>query len=176
MSSIFPQCYPSQPGILFSNFSTQLACKDRDSLLSLFQRGIKAASGASRDAEVEPLMAALNIVSLQEHWLLKLLCFCYDVASPATTSAQCVRRILSSPAVSSCLTMSQASGTVAVPWCSTKCGRNALYNRALLLWNSLPACLRSSPTKLVFKTDVWKLLADPQIKNKCMSLAFSPLS
>ena len=121
-------------------------------------------------------MAALNIVSLQEHWLLKLLCFCYDVASPATTSAQCVTRILSSSAVSSCLTRGQASGTVAVPWCSTKCGRNALYNRAALLWNSLPACLRSSPTKLIFKTDVWKLLADPEIKNKCMSLAFSPLS
>ena len=143
-------------------FSTQLTCKDRDRLLSLFRHGIRAASGASRDAEVEPLMAALNIVSLQEHWLLKLLCFCYDVA-PATTPAQWETRILSSPAVSSCLTRGQASGTVAVLWCSTKCGRNALYNCAALLWNSLPACLRSSATELIFKTDVWKLLADPEI-------------
>ena len=153
-------------------FCTQLSCKDRDRLLALGRRGVRAACGASRDANIHPLLESLQVTCLQDRWLLKLLCFAHNISGTASTSLSKIFAVLNA---SGCLTRGQATGAVAVPRCATKSGRNAAYNRLALLWNSLPSRLRISRSRAEFKSTMWKLLAERDFYDRCVALAFSPL-
>ena len=55
-----------------SAFCMQASAKDRDRLQAVFRRAIRADYGASRDAQVDPLMDQLNVRCLVDSCLLKL--------------------------------------------------------------------------------------------------------
>ena len=47
-----------------------------------------------------------------------------------------------------------------------------MYNRLALLWNSLPYRLRISRSRAEFKSTMWKLLAERDFNDRCVTSDF----
>ena len=155
---------------------TQLSCRDRERLLALYRRGIRAICRAPWDADIVPLMSRLKLVKLQVRWLMKLLVFGYRCLSTPPIAANCLAQLFSSSGTHY-QTRGQSTSAVRLPWRSTKCGRNALDNRVSILWNNLPPELRCCTSTVSFKYRLKKLLSsDPSACQHLINLAFCPAS
>ena len=155
---------------------TQLSFKDRERLLALYGRGIRAVCGEARDADIVPLMSRLKLVKLQVRWLTKLLVFGYRCLSKPPVPPDCLVQLFSTSAVPGHQTRGQSTVAVRLPRRSSKCGRNALDNRVAILWNKLPAELRCSPSTSNFKCKLHKFLANSESCDNLIHLAFCPPS
>lgn len=155
--------------------ATQITSKDRERLLALFRRGVRAACGATRDADIQPLLRNFGLCRLEERWLLRLLLFGYRCFCKYGSAADCLKSLLEQQTSSRC-TRGMSSGAVRLPWRTTKCGRNAVDFRIAVLWNHLPFDLRNSPDAVSFKCNVLKYFSDPVVFKRYLSFAFGPAS
>ncbi len=152
---------------------TQIKRKDRDRLQRLYRRGIRAVYGSRYDADVRPLMERLQLRPLEERWLLKLLVFAHRCLSPSGTSAaKCLSELFEYSVSRGRVTRGQTAGNVHIPWRNSARGRNAMDHRVAILWNSLPAELRSCASLYEFKPKLLQLLASPIVCERYIKLAF----
>ena len=154
-------------------FCMQASAKDRERLLAIYRRAVRAACGASRDAPVDPLMDQLNIRSLEDSWLLKLGVLVYRCTSGH--SADCLASLFCNLSQSSTrCTRAATNKSLVVPRLSLRTGRTSIPMRLSVIWNSLPADSRLAPSVAAFKVSFLKILDSP-LRSRVVQLAFGSL-
>ncbi len=158
---------------------TSISQKDRERLLSLHRRGIRIVCGASPREDISPLLKDLQLRKLETRWLIHLLSFAFRCLSLESASAPiCIRELFTTPGgyLQRYTTRGLISGSVTVPQRKSKCGRNCFDNRVPIIWNNLPAELRSTSSLSVFKKKLLLLLSDRAACDHFLKLAFCPPS
>ena len=151
-------------------FSPSLPAAERQRLLGLFRRAVRAAAAVHPQAEVEPLLQDMAIVDIRLRWIFHMGLFAFQCCKEP--AAACLRDMFP-PCSSKYNTRGKVNGSLLIVQHKSKSGVNSITNRLSLLWNALPAKLKSCSSSHQFRGEFIEILqSDEKLVIHLFSLMF----
>ena len=151
-------------------FLPSLPAAERQRLLGLFRRAVRAAAAVHPQAEVEPLLQDMAIVDIRLRWIFHMGLFAFQCCKEP--AAACLRDMF--PSCSSKYnTRGKVNGSLLIVQHKFNSGVNSITNRLSLLWNALPAKLKSCSSSRKFRGEFIEILqSDEKLVIHLFSLMF----